>query len=78
MNNESNKAPLSPLVLVAFFCALASVGIVALAFCLLREISGNDLWAVAAMAAAPWLMGTGMAYFMTRRPRHEIPGHEPR
>jgi membrane protein YqaA with SNARE-associated domain len=71
--NESNKAPLPQLVLVAFFSALASVGMVALAFCLLSNISGNGMWAIAAMAAAPSLMGTGIAYFMTRHARQDAP-----
>jgi len=73
MNNESDKAPFHQLVLVAFFCALASVGIAALAFCLLRDISDNGMWAIAAMAAAPSLMGIGIAYFMTRQPQQDAP-----
>jgi hypothetical protein len=68
MNNESKKAPLHPLVAVALVCALASAGIVALAFCLQHSISGGGMWAVAAMAAAPSLMGIGIAFFMTKQP----------
>jgi hypothetical protein len=68
VNHETNKVPFHPLVVVAGCCALASAGIVALVFSLLRPIPVDGLWAIAAMAAAPSLMGLGIAYFMTRPP----------
>lgn len=66
MNHSTNPTPSHPLVVVAGLCGLASVSIVALVFCLRRDISGTAMWAVAAMAAAPSLMGVAMAYFMTK------------
>lgn len=48
---------------------MASAGIVALAFCLLRDISGAGMWAVAAMSAAPSAMGIAIAFFMTKQPQ---------
>lgn len=71
--NETNKTPFQPLVAVTAFCAVASVAIVALAFCLLRDISDEGLWAIAAMVAAPSLMGIGIAFFMTHQPRQDAP-----
>jgi hypothetical protein len=67
MNDKTNKAPLHPLVAVAGYCAVASIAIVALAFCLNHTISGVGMWAIAAMAATPSLMGIGIAFFMTRQ-----------
>ncbi|MCF3648173.1 hypothetical protein [Synoicihabitans lomoniglobus] len=68
MNHSTAKAPANPLVLIAVFCSFASVGIVALAFCLLRDISSSGMWAVAAMSAAPSLMGVALAFFITKQP----------
>ena len=48
---------------------MASVGIVALAFCLLSNISGAGMWAVAAMSAAPAAMGIAMAFYITKHPQ---------
>lgn len=76
MNHPASNAPANPLILIAVFCSFASVGIVALAVCLLREISGPGLFAVAFMAAAPALMGTAMAYFMTKHPSPQVPANE--
>jgi len=69
MNNETNKASLHPIVVVAGYCAGASVMIVAIALALLNNISDGGMWAIAAMAAAPALMGIGIAYFMTKQPQ---------
>jgi hypothetical protein len=71
MNNKSDKAPLHPLVAVAGYCAVASIAIVALAFCLNHTISGVGMWAIAAMTAAPSLMGIGIAFFMTKQDRRD-------
>jgi hypothetical protein len=71
MNNETNKAPFPHLVAVAAFCSTASLGIVALAFCVLNDITDGGMWAIAAMTAAPPLMGIGIAYFMTRHPQRD-------
>ena len=69
MNHSNNHAPAAhPLAIVAGLCGVASVAIVALIFCLRRDISGTEMWAVAAMTAAPSLMGTAMAYFITKQP----------
>ena len=43
--------------------------IVAIALALLNNISDGGMWAIAAMAAAPALMGIGIAYFMTKQPQ---------
>jgi hypothetical protein len=32
-----------------------------------HTISGTGMWAIAAMAATPSLMGIGIAYFMTKK-----------
>jgi hypothetical protein len=71
MKNETNKAPFPHLVAVAAFCATASLGIVALAFCVLNNTSDGGMWAIAAMVAAPSLMGIGIAFFMTRHPQQD-------
>ena len=71
MDNNTTKAPLHPLVAIAIFCAAASLGIVGITIPLahpLQAISGSGLWAIAAMAACPSLMGIAIAFFMTRRP----------
>lgn len=76
MNHPTNKGPLHNLAVVAIFCCFASVGIVALAFCLLRNISGAGMWAIAAMSAAPPMMGIAIAYIMIRHPRLDVPSIE--
>ena len=65
MNPKTNKTPLELIVLVAIFCSFASVGVVALAFCLLDNISGTGMVAIAVMAAAPCIMGIAIAKFIT-------------
>ncbi len=65
-SSTSAKAAPNPLVLIAFFCAMASVGIAALVFCLNREISALLLCSTVLMVASPAAMGIGMAKFMTR------------
>ncbi|HVU22821.1 MAG TPA: hypothetical protein VHE13_01775 [Opitutus sp.] len=71
MNHETKPAPVHPLVAVVLCCATASVGIAALAVCLLRDLSDSRMWAVAAMVAAPSVMGIAIADFMTKRPQPE-------
>ncbi len=68
---QSHKETFHSLVMIAGCCGTASVAIVALAFCLLRPISDSAIWAVAAMAFAPPLMGIGLAFFLTRNPERE-------
>ncbi|WP_221029345.1 hypothetical protein [Actomonas aquatica] len=58
--------PFQAMVAITALCAVASVSIVALAFCLTQTISASGLWAVAAMAAAPIAMGLGMAFLLQR------------
>jgi hypothetical protein len=36
-----------------------------------RKISGSGLWAIAAMATTPSLMGIGIAFFMTKQDRRD-------
>lgn len=67
MNNESDKILLQLLAAVVICCAAASLGIAALAFCLIRDLSGSTMTAVAAMVAAPSVMGIAAAEFMTKR-----------
>lgn len=69
MNHPKQHSPLQLTALVAILCSFASVGIVALAFCLLRPISDGGMWAVAAMTAAPALLGIVVAAFLTQQPR---------
>ncbi|WP_221029348.1 hypothetical protein [Actomonas aquatica] len=59
--------PFQALVAITALCAVASVSIVALAFCLTQTISATGLWAVAAMSAAPAAMGFGIAYLLMKR-----------
>ncbi len=66
MNHNTHKTPLDLIVLVAIFCSFASVGIVALAFCLLDNISGTGMLAIAVMAAAPCIMGIAITKFISK------------
>ncbi len=68
MKSQDSSAKPSPVVLVAFFCAMASVGIAALAFCLNREMSALFLISTAFMVACPAAMGVGIAKFMLQDP----------
>lgn len=77
MNHQINKSPAHPLLVAAIFCSMASVGIVALAFCLLRDISAAGMWAIAAMAAAPSALGIAMAFFLTKHPQQGESSHGP-
>jgi len=77
MNNETSKAPPHPLVAIAGYCASASAVIIISAFLLLHEISDGGMWAIAAMAAAPALMGIGMAYFITKQPQQDSSSPNP-
>ena len=71
MNDENKKDSANPLVLIAGYCAGASFGIAAVAFLLLHQVSDGRWWAIAAMVAAPSLMGCGIAYFMCKQSRQE-------
>jgi hypothetical protein len=77
MNNETSNAPSHPLVAIAGYCASASAGIGFFAFVLLHQISDGGMWAIAAMAAAPALMGIGMAYFITKQPQPDSTSPNP-
>ena len=72
MKNQKNKAPVHPSIAVAGFCATASVGIAAVALCVLHTISDSGMWAIAAMTAAPSAMGVGIAFFISRKPDEEV------
>ena len=69
MNASKQNSPLQLAAVVAILCSFSSVGIVALAFCLLRPISDVGMWAVAAMTAAPALLGIVVAAFLTKSPQ---------
>ena len=64
---DSPKPQPNPLTTLAGSCAGASVGIAALAFILLHPISDSGMWAIAAMVAAPSLMGCVIAYLIVKR-----------
>lgn len=71
MNHSPKPASLHPLIGIAICCGITSICIAALAFCLLPINSDSGLWAIAAMIAAPSLMGVAMAFFMTKTPPSE-------
>jgi hypothetical protein len=77
MNEETKKDTPHPLVLIAAVCAAASVGIVFIALMTLHQISDGGMWAIAAMAAAPSLMGCGIAYFMCQQSRRDSSSANP-
>jgi phosphotransferase system glucose/maltose/N-acetylglucosamine-specific IIC component len=62
--------PFLPFPFLAFICALASVLIACVAFLILGpnggHISDNGMYGIAAMAAAPAVMGIGIAGYMPR------------
>lgn len=68
MSDETKQSSKHPLITIAGACSGASFGIVTVSFLFLHNISDGGMWAIAAMAAAPSLMGVGIAYFMTRQP----------
>jgi len=67
MENTMENKNINPYVGVATASASGSTVVVALAFFLLHEISDSGMWAIAVMAAAPSIMGIGIAYFMSRQ-----------
>ena len=72
MNNDLLKALLNPFVLIAFVSGLASAFIAFLCAMVLGNGKYTDtgMLALAAMVAAPAVMGIGVAYFASER-RHE-------
>ena len=70
MNEEPDKRSesLGVYAWIAFYGGLASVAIAFLAFSILRSITDGGMWAIAAMVAAPAVMGIGIALFMSKRP----------
>ena len=82
MSEDAKKdAATNPLVLIAGYCAAASVGIVAIVFLLIAmgrmQFSESGMWAIAVMAAAPSAMGVGIAYFICKQPRQDAPATKP-
>ena len=77
MNDEAKKVADNPLVLMAGYCAGASFGIATVAFLLLHELNDGRWWPIAAMVAAPSLMGCGIAYFMCKQSRQEDSSTKP-
>lgn len=67
MNHQTNRIQLQALAAIVICCATTSLGIAVLAVCLLRGLSDSAMWAVAAMVAAPSVMGIAVADFITRR-----------
>ncbi|HSY17489.1 MAG TPA: hypothetical protein VK815_04105 [Candidatus Acidoferrales bacterium] len=70
MNEEPNKPSesLNVYALIALYAGLASVAIAGSAFTMMRPITDGGMWAIAAMVAAPAVMGIGIALFMSKRP----------
>src|SRR5262245_4443510 len=52
--------------IVAFLSGLASVGIAAITVFHFERITDGGMWAIAAMVAAPALMGVGISYCVYR------------
>ena len=63
MSDESN-----PFVRVAIASGGASAGIALICMFTMHTISDAGMWAIAAMVAAPAIMGIGIAYFMSKQP----------
>ena len=76
MTQSSKPSPLHPLIGIAICCGITSICIAALAFCLLRINPDAGLWALAAMTAAPSLMGVALAFFMTKQPQPSASSYE--
>jgi len=70
MNEEPNERneSLNVYALIALYAGLTSVAIAFVAFSLMRPITDGGMWAIAAMVAAPAVMGIGIALFMSKRP----------
>jgi uncharacterized membrane protein len=80
MNPETKTPPPNPYVLVALCSGGASAAIAAISTYLFTHVntgSDSSTWAVAlmlaAMVAAPAVMGIGVAYFMSKQPPRESP-----
>ena len=77
MNTETKATPQFPYVLVALCSGASSALIALLALINFPRVTGSDsmVWAVttmmAAMVAAPAVMGIGIAYFMSKQPPRE-------
>ena len=67
MSDESKNSQTHPLVAVAASCVGSSVGIAALAFLFLHQITDSGMWAIAFMVAAPSLLGCVVAFVLTTR-----------
>lgn len=68
MSEEAkNDSKPNPFVMVALCSGGASAGIAFVGMSLLRTITDAGMWAIAAMVAAPALMGIGVAYFMSKQ-----------
>jgi hypothetical protein len=68
-DGEPKDAPVNPFVGVAVAAGGAAVLVAFIGFCMvmhLTELSDGTMWAIAAMVAAPAVMGIGIAYFMKR------------
>ncbi len=60
--------PFKAFTIVAGISAAGSLLTVFVALKILDRISDGGMWAIAAMAAAPALMGIGVSYFISRTP----------
>ena len=78
MNTENKTTSPNPYVLVALCSGGASAGIALIALIMFAHVntaSDSATWAVttmiAAIVAAPAVMGIGIAYFMSKQPPRE-------
>ena len=77
MNTEVKTASPNPYVLVALCSGASSTAIAFLALIMFPHVTGSEsmVWAIttmiAAMVAAPAVMGIGIAYFMSKQPSRD-------
>jgi hypothetical protein len=67
MDEQAKKESPNPVVAVASYCGGAAFAIALVAFLLKHPITDGGMWALAAMVAAPCLMGVGLAYFLCKQ-----------
>ena len=77
--DQAPDPPINPYVGVALAAGGASVLITLIGFCMVMHLTlltDGTMWAIAAMVAAPAVMGIGIAYFMShQQPKDRPPGN---
>ena len=71
MNPKPEIRSTNPYVGIALAAGGASVFVAFIGFCMVMHLSlltDGTMWAIAAMVAAPAVMGIGVAYFMSKHP----------